>query len=110
MIAGLFRGQDRRRETRIGVNLPAVVLPGHHRCMVKDLSEGGCRLQLAQPSRLPDSLVVVLLDKGVAHQGVVRWRETDQVGLKFERSADLRGMVPSVFIEAKALWLRGGKA
>ena len=106
MMAGLFKGQDRRGEARVGVNLPAVALPSHSRCLVKDLSAGGCRLQLPQPSRLPDTVVVVLLQTGIAHQGSVRWRDPDQVGIKFERSADLRGIVPAVFVEAKALWLR----
>jgi hypothetical protein len=109
-MAKLFKGAERRRETRKSVNLPALALPGNTRCTVRDLSDGGCCIHLAQPSRLPQTVIIVLLDRGAAYQCSIRWRADDQVGVRFDRAADLRGIVPSVFVEAKAAWIRESAA
>jgi hypothetical protein len=100
--------EDRRREPRIHVDMPARVYPGAVSCMVCDRSSGGARLRFAHSVVLPQTVIVVFWHSGQAFEAQVVWRKGADAGLKFLRSADLNGMVPSAFAAVKAAWRAGG--
>ena len=98
------RSEDRRREPRSLVDLPARVYPGAVACTVCDRSASGARLRFAHSVVLPQTIIVVLWQSGQAHEAQVVWREGAEAGLKFLRAADLKGMVPAAFAGVKAAW------
>lgn len=99
------QARDRRREQRVPVDVEARALPGGYPCRILDLSPSGARIRMPA-GLLPATFVLVEWSTGRAHQAQVRWREGPELGVRFLRSCDLRGMVPRTFVDAKAMWMR----
>lgn len=81
--------QQRRKTARRQVNLVGAILaePGGAvicQCTIADVSEGGAKLIMGEPSSVPDSFVLVL-SRGARTQRkcTVRWRTADAVGAQF---------------------------
>src|SRR5579875_1309507 len=76
-------------------------------CTIVDISQGGARVELRKRGHVPQQGVLVDLVSGMAHQVGVVWSKRDELGLKFQRSQPLGGLVPAEFQEAKRHWLAG---
>lgn len=83
---------ERRFEERSPCALPAtIVLAGGREplaCIVRDLSETGARIEIADPTRLPDEFELLLPAVPGADQRFrvkVRWRDHNMVGAEFLR-------------------------
>ncbi len=80
---------QKRKGARRQVNLAAAILandggPMICQCTMADVSEGGARLIVEEPSKVPDSLVLVLSRGARAHRKcIVRWRAAKAVGVQF---------------------------
>jgi methyl-accepting chemotaxis protein len=55
-------------------------------CFVADISEGGARLELGDPSSIPDEFVLILSERPDAARRNCRvvWRNATQIGVQFE--------------------------
>ena len=76
--------KGRRAEARVRLGIPAtlILLDGHHRCRLDDLSCTGARVSLARaPS--PGASGVLVVD-GVEAFGMVVWSSADRCGFSFE--------------------------
>jgi hypothetical protein len=103
-MIGVRGTRDRRRETRVPVEIDARVLPGGYACRIVNLSDGGAMLRVPA-GVLPPIFILVEWPTGRAHEVQVRWREGPEVGVQFRRTCDLKGIVPSAFVPAKTLWM-----
>ena len=86
------RGADwvqKRKAARRRVNVAAAILtddggPMICQCTMADVSDGGARLMVEDPSRVPESFVLVLSRGARAHRKcIVRWRAPAAVGVQF---------------------------
>jgi hypothetical protein len=79
-------GADRRVHTRHDARMPATLFfdPGNHSiaCTVRNISTGGARIVLAEPSELP-AAVQILVRPDVYRHALVRWRIGLEAGLEF---------------------------
>jgi hypothetical protein len=77
----------RRKAARLRLALPAriILISGHHRCQLIDLSQSGACIALDQPA-LPPGADVVLMAEGVETFGTVVWRRGSQFGVKFDEA------------------------
>lgn len=78
--------------------------------MIQDISANGARLRLEKAEGVADSLIVVDLSDGVAYEGTVAWRKPPEIGVRFSRRHNLKGLVPAQLRTAKALWQHEGDA
>jgi methyl-accepting chemotaxis protein len=88
--------EERRTDRRTRVLLRAAIhLPGGARiaCSIRDLSEGGARLQLGQPATVPDRFAVVVDGDGRRFDCAVRNRSGTSLNVQFLSSADRRPAV-----------------
>jgi hypothetical protein len=74
-------------------------------CLIRDLSDGGAKLQVSAVHPLPDSFVVLQLVEGVAMVARLKWRRGDMAGVACPTRYDLRGMVPGDLAPVRKLWL-----
>ena len=81
---------QRRKSLRKAVGLPAslTTTDGLHiaSCTVLDISDGGARLKLDEPTTVPDSLTLRLYGRAFRHCAV-RWRSGREVGVQFSRKS-----------------------
>ena len=83
--------EERRTERRARVLLPAWIrLPGGGRiaCSIRDTSEGGARLHLRQPARVPDRFEVIVEADGRQFDCVVRHRSDTGLNVQFLSAID----------------------
>lgn len=73
-------------------------------CLIRDLSEGGAKLQVAALHPLPDSFVVLQVIEGVAMTARLKWRRGDLAGVACPARYDLRGIVPGDLVPVRKLW------
>lgn len=52
-------------------------------CLVRDLSGTGAKLVLTQTATLPEVFDLHILHKGAIYRAQIRWRRTDQIGVRF---------------------------
>lgn len=52
-------------------------------CLIRDLSEGGARIQVADIRRIPSELVLSFGDGSRSRSCFVRWRRGDALGIEF---------------------------
>jgi two-component system chemotaxis response regulator CheY len=52
-------------------------------CLIRDLSEGGARIQVANAQDLPSELVLSFDDGGAPRPCMVRWRQSKALGIEF---------------------------
>lgn len=81
-------------------------------CVVRDILEGGARIQLPDGQAVPDKVFLVDLKTGIAYDAHVVWRRYPLVGLQFAHQHGLpEASTPHLRI-LKQLWLsareRGG--
>ncbi|MGP0091451.1 MAG: PilZ domain-containing protein [Xanthobacteraceae bacterium] len=83
MTALRLEGRKYRRRALEGL---ATIHPGDNApasaCGILDISDGGARLRVRQPSRMPDKFTVLLLG-AVRRQCAVVWRSTCEIGVRF---------------------------
>lgn len=61
-------------------------------CRIFDVSEGGARLKVADPTNLPDRFLLLLSRDGVLRrQCAVIWRAEDTLGVEFIRPQSKSG-------------------
>ena len=53
------------------------------KCLVRDLSERGARVQVANAEDLPSELVLSFDEGGAPRLGLVRWRQSNAIGIEF---------------------------
>ena len=73
-------------------------------CVIRDLSEGGAKLQVAAIHPLPDNFLVLQLAEGVAMMARLKWRRGDMAGVTCPVRYDLRGVVPGELAPVRNLW------
>jgi hypothetical protein len=79
---------DQRRSSRHSTRCPAWIEFDDHtaplRCTLVDVSEGGARIEVAAPHRLPDEFALILADD-VAHarRCQIVWRGDNEVGISY---------------------------
>jgi len=83
---------ERRKHGRRNTALLAIVLPyasaGAIRCTIRDISEGGARLQTAELASVPDTFDVLIHTpdgKVQRRRCKVMWRADNQLGLSFQK-------------------------
>jgi PilZ domain-containing protein len=83
---------QRRKNERRPVNLMAVILAEGDgtaicQCTMADISQGGTKLIVEQPSLIPESFVLVLSRGARIHRKCkVRWRSEIAIGVEFIRN------------------------
>jgi len=103
--AAFASAKDRRAAERIPTTLRGKVFPGALDCVVTDFTKMGARLRFDGAAPDGDKMIMVVWSSGVAFEAVVRWRRTDELGVQFASSRDLRRPAPPHLIEAQALWM-----
>lgn len=71
-------------------------------CLIRDVSEGGARVELASGWTPRDRLVLIDLVAGRGYEGSVVWRRKQEIGLSLRAGYDLRGLTPHSLRWAKA--------
>jgi hypothetical protein len=97
---------DRRSGPRTLMQRSGKVLCGGFAwdCIIRDMSPSGARIQMLSSATPPDALQLVDLSSGYAHDSHVAWQKDRELGLRFVRTHDLRGLAPAAFQTAKRLW------
>jgi hypothetical protein len=72
---------------------------------IVDVSVAGARIRLPGAGAPARRFVLLDLGAGVAHAAELVWHKGSDAGLKFSKSANLRGLVPAEFSAARQLWL-----
>jgi hypothetical protein len=75
-------------------------------CVVRDISNKGARLKVADPSLVPQQFELFLKETGSFRPSVVRWRRGKEVGIAFlpeRRAFGRRGGSPGDQFVAEAL-------
>lgn len=99
-------GVDRRGSPRLSTNRSGKLLCGTFAwdCLIRDMSDGGARVQMLSSASPPATAQLVDLVGGFAHDVRVAWRKDREIGLTFLRSHDLRGLAPAGLQTAKRIW------
>jgi hypothetical protein len=86
------RYEERRQYTRYQANIPAKIDPGCgsvlQECVLTNISQGGARITIEAPEKLPDQFVVVLAPS-VHRDCKIIWRSDSQVGIEFVELLDM---------------------
>lgn len=104
--------RDRRDSPRFAVSRRARLLHGPSGLasgVIQDISSTGARLRLDKPEGVADQVILVDLVDGLAFEASVMWRKTPEIGLRFARRHDLKGLVPAQLRLAKQLWQHEGE-
>lgn len=109
-MTSFLNRDDRRAEPRRPVSHPGVVLADRQElaCVLVDVSPSGLRVRLARDTALPETVVVIDVHEGRAHEARIQWRKGRDAGLRRLTSAPLRGLVPQRLTFAREAWLRAG--
>jgi hypothetical protein len=75
-------------------------------CTIRDISATGAGIRLIGDQPATDRVFMIVIRDGVAHEGEIRWRSRQKLGLHFTRSYSLAGDMPSDMKFLKALWDR----
>lgn len=110
MLPTFRKHDDRRSETRRLVNASGLVsAPGLELgCAIIDISERGLRVRLSRNLALPERIMVIDMDEGLAREAKVVWRKGHEAGLQTLDRAPLRGLVPAKYALARDAWRRAG--
>ena len=95
---------ERRNAVRTECFLDALVLPRRQTCIAVDRSSTGFKLKFHRPYDGQRKLVLVLTASGEAYSCDVMWVRDGEIGVLINAQADLRGMVPQAFAEARQAW------
>lgn len=101
------RGVERRGARRHRVLMSGKVAwldkPFSSNCTIRNLTEDGAQIRLADPIT-PDDPVLIVLRSGLAHEARTAWRQGDLVGLEFLATHDLTEPVPAHLEDLRRLW------
>ncbi len=73
-------------------------------CVIRNLSATGALVEVPPLTTVPDSWVLIDMKHALAYRVGVSWRQEARVGVRFERSYDLRDEVPAPLRHAQRLW------
>ncbi|MEE9376381.1 MAG: J domain-containing protein [Rhizobiaceae bacterium] len=81
------------REERVSITKTAsicidgadLVMP----CTVRDLHGQGARMSVANPSAVPDSILLIIRSEDLVARASVAWRKSCEIGVRFIRSGEL---------------------
>jgi hypothetical protein len=91
---------DKRKNPRRPINYPAYIERGEGQpaieCTLRDASQEGAQLALADPNSLPQEFILALSADGAARRRCrVMWRAEDHVGVEFLKEPKKRTMRPA---------------
>lgn len=72
-------------------------------CVVRDLSNGGAKLQLKSVMP-PGDFRLLIVELGFAYDATPRWRREQFAGVKFTERYDLREAVPADLEHVRDIW------
>jgi hypothetical protein len=107
-------GEDLSLPTRRKVSRPRVLLGGKlvygqwdltADCTIRDLTDSGARIRLRSDALIHDPVWLINLSTGIAYGGAVVWRKSPDLGLRFERSLDLRTPITGPLHHLRRLWI-----
>jgi hypothetical protein len=88
---------EKRRSEREKVRLPAKITFGGKTfvldCTIRDLSEHGARVAVADPDVLPKAIVLIEPKNLIAFEATIKWRRGKLVGLSFDTAIFLEGQL-----------------
>ena len=77
------RRRDLRQRTLKGARLSYDDGVRERRCVVRDLSDRGARIEVADIRTIPSEFVLTFDTDGVARTCFVKWRRGDSLGVEF---------------------------
>lgn len=97
---------DRRGAPRMATQRAGKVLCGAFAwdCVIRDVSEGGVRIQMLAGVAPPTKAQLVDLSAGLAHDVQLAWQKDREVGFKVVKTHDLRGLTHASARTAKNIW------
>ena len=80
-------------------------------CIIRDLSDGGARLEISDSVAIPSSFDLYIPKKDETRRASVHWRTAEQVGVAFHDASDVKIERPEVMdrvarLEAEVAALR----
>jgi hypothetical protein len=99
---------DRRAEARRPVALRGKLVVGPafvFDCVIRNLSDGGARIELALAVTAPNEVWLVDLSSAIAWRAAVIWRRPPETGLKFLERHDLKRPTAATPGHLRKLWL-----
>jgi hypothetical protein len=97
---------DRRGAPRVTTQRAGKVLCGVFAwdCIIRDVSNVGVRVQMLAGVSPPDTVQLVDLAAGLAHDVQIAWQKDREVGFKILQTHDLRGLTAASARTAKKIW------
>ena len=97
---------DRRGATRLSTHRAGKLLCGGFAwdCVIRDVSDGGVRVQMLAGAAPPAKAQLVDLAAGLAHDVQMAWQKEREVGFKILKTHDLRGLTHASARTAKNIW------
>lgn len=92
MSARLSNTAEDRKEPRTRTYLGGKLVFGDYfsiDCVVRDITDGGARVQVMTDQPVPDHIFLLELRSGIAYEAHVAWRRHPQIGLTFEHQYGL---------------------
>ena len=98
---------ERRRLPRQKTRLAAKVLQGDKvvDCVIKDKSEFGARLILAEGANVPEQFHLLQLKSGELYEAALVWTSYPECGVAFRSTVDLSKSTAAEHIPFKKLWV-----
>ena len=98
---------ERRRLPRQKTRLAAKVLDGDRvvGCVIKDNSELGARLILAEGASVPAQFKLIQLKSGELYDATLVWTSYPECGVGFHNTVDLSKSTSAEHIPFKKLWV-----
>jgi hypothetical protein len=73
-------------------------------CVIRNVSASGAMIEVPPLTTVPDEWTLLDMKHALAHRVVVRWRKDTRLGVRFARSWDLQGDIPSNLYHLQRLW------
>ena len=101
---------ENRTEPRVVVKVPGRLFYGPGLamwadCVIRDMSQGGAKIELSHFNRLPARFVLVDFQGGSAIEVILKWRRGDLAGLSFEKRHPLKDTTDARFTNAREVWV-----
>jgi PilZ domain-containing protein len=101
-------GSNRRQARRARVLLGGIVVSRDGgrtwNCSIKDLSETGAKIQVADSQVIPERAYFINLKSGIAYEVQTAWLRLPLAGLKFGQSFPLEGLPDPKLGFLRRLW------
>lgn len=100
--------KERRGNPRQRVLLGAILIHGPAAltmdCTVRDYTSAGARVRIGTPGDFSNPMMLLICQPGEAYEAHVTWRRANELGLAFQRQADLNNPVTALEKTARRLW------